>query len=97
MAHRLAPQAVADLDGIWYYLAKESESSEIANRVIDSITERFFLLARHPYLGRSRDDDFGIRSRSFSVSEYVIIYSVEDKDVIILRVVHGHPDVEALF
>jgi len=52
MAHRVAPQAVADLDGIWYYLAKESGSIEIANQLIDSIAERFFLLARHPYLGR---------------------------------------------
>jgi toxin ParE1/3/4 len=59
MAHRLAPRAAADLDDIWYYVAKESGSIETANRLIDSITDRFLLLARHPYLGRSRDDDFG--------------------------------------
>jgi hypothetical protein len=41
--------------------------------LIDSITDRFFLLAGHPYLGRSRDDDFGVGSRSFPVNEYVII------------------------
>src|ERR1019366_4881240 len=43
-AHRVAPQATADLDGIWYYGAKESGSVEIANHLIDSITERFNLL-----------------------------------------------------
>jgi plasmid stabilization system protein ParE len=26
MAHRLAPRAAADLDDIWYYVAKESGS-----------------------------------------------------------------------
>jgi hypothetical protein len=25
MAHRISPQAVADLDDIWYYVAKESD------------------------------------------------------------------------
>jgi hypothetical protein len=27
MAHRVSPQAVADLDDIWYYVAKESSVS----------------------------------------------------------------------
>jgi plasmid stabilization system protein ParE len=45
MAHRVSPQAERDLDDIWYYVAKESGSIEIANRLIDSITHRFFLLA----------------------------------------------------
>jgi hypothetical protein len=29
MAHRLAPQAAADLDDIWYYVAIESGSVEL--------------------------------------------------------------------
>jgi hypothetical protein len=45
MAHRVARQAEAELDAIWYYVAKESGSIEIADRVVDSITERFFLLS----------------------------------------------------
>ena len=65
MAHQVAPQASADLDNLWYNVANDSGSSEIADRVIDSITDRFFLLGGHPYLGRRRDDDFGIGLRSF--------------------------------
>jgi hypothetical protein len=45
MAHRIAPEAEAELDNIWYYVAKESGSIEVADRLIDSITERFYLLA----------------------------------------------------
>jgi toxin ParE1/3/4 len=90
-------QAATDLDDIWYHVAKESGSIAVANHLIDSITDRFFLLAGHPYLGRSRDDDFGVGSRSFPVNEYVIVYCVEDKDVLILRVAHGRRDIEALF
>ena len=97
MAHHVEQQAAADLDNIWYYVAKESGSIEIADQLIDSITERFFLLAGHPYIGRRRDDDFGIGLRSFPVGEYVIVYLAADKDVLILRVVHGRRDLEELF
>jgi len=37
MAHRLVPRAETDLDEIWYYVAKESGSIEIANRLIDTL------------------------------------------------------------
>ena len=64
MAHRVAPRAQADLDDIWLYVAHESGSIEIANRLIETIANRFFTLARFPYLGRSRDEDFGAGYRS---------------------------------
>ena len=36
MAHRLSPRAVADLDAIWEYVARESGSSETANSLIEA-------------------------------------------------------------
>jgi toxin ParE1/3/4 len=97
MAHRVAPQAEADLDDIWLYTAKESGSIDVASRLIDGITGRFAFLASFPYVGRARDEDFGAGSRSASVGEYVIVYCVDGQDVLILRVVHGKRDLEALF
>jgi toxin ParE1/3/4 len=97
MAHRVAPQAAADLDDLWYYVARESGSIEIANRMIDCITDRFVLLVGFPHIGRARDEDFGPGTRSFVVGDYVIVYCVEAEDVLILRVVHGRRDLEALF
>ena len=97
MAHRLAPAAEAELDEIWFYVAKESHSIEIADRAIDSITDRFLLLAAHPHLGRRRDEDLRPDLRSFAVGEYVIVYRVEDDDVLILHIVRGSRDIEALF
>jgi len=96
MGHRLAPQAEAELDDIWYYVAKQSGSIEIADRVVDSITDRFFLLARYPYMGRRRDHDLRPGLRSFPVGQYVIIYRIEDEDVLILHVVPGSRDIDAL-
>jgi toxin ParE1/3/4 len=97
MAHLRAPEAEVDLDDIWYYVAKQSSSIEIAERLIDSITDGFFLLSRHPYLGRARDEDLRPGLRSFPVGKYVIIYRVQQEDVIILRVLHGSRNIEALF
>jgi len=66
MAHRLSPEAENDLDDIWYYIATESNSIKIAVRLIDSITEKFFLLSTYPHIGRRRDEDLGPGLRSFS-------------------------------
>jgi toxin ParE1/3/4 len=96
MAHRLAPGAEVELDEIWFWTAKESGSIEIADRLIDSITERFFLLARHPHVGRPRDDDLRPGLRSFPVGRYVIIYRVESEDVLILHIIAAARDIEPL-
>jgi plasmid stabilization system protein ParE len=69
MAHRVAPEAEAELDSIWYYVAKESGSIEIVDRLIDSITEHFYLLASHPHIGRHRDEDLRPGLRSFPVGD----------------------------
>jgi toxin ParE1/3/4 len=70
---------------------------ETANRLIDTLTERFLVLASFPYLGRSRDDDFGPGYRSLAVGEFVIACGIENQGVLILRVVHGRRDLERSF
>ena len=97
MAHRRAPRAQTDLGEIWYYTAKGSGSIEIANRLIDSITDRFYLLSGFPHAGRARNQQFGAGIRSFPVGEFMILYSVEGESVFILRVVHGRRDIGDLF
>ena len=63
MGHRLAPRAKADLEELAFYVFVETGSVETANRLVDSIIERFVLLGTHPSAGRRRDDlRPGIRS-----------------------------------
>jgi toxin ParE1/3/4 len=97
MGHLRTPQADSDLDEIWYYVARESGSTEIADRLVDAITDRFFLLAKHPNMGRARDEDLRPALRSFPAGKYVIIYRIEEEDVLILRVLHGSRNIGALF
>ena len=97
MAFRIAPQAESDLDDIWYFIATESGSVEIADRFIDTITARFARLASQPYIGRPRDHDLRPGVRTFPVGDYIIAYRVDDNDVLILRVLRGSRDIEGMF
>lgn len=93
----LAPEVEAELDTIWLRVAKESGSIDIANRVIDNITEISWLLAQHPFIGRRRDEDWRPGLRSFLAGEYVIVHRViQNHVVLILHVIHGSRDIEAL-
>ena len=93
---RVLPGAEAELDDIWLYVARESNSIEVANRLIDNITDRFWLLAKHRQIGRRRDHDLHSGLRSFPVGEYVIIYRIEGEEVLILHVMPGSRDIESL-
>jgi toxin ParE1/3/4 len=95
MAHRLSPEAEAELKEIWWYIAQESGNADVARTVIASVTERFHLLATHPRIGRARDNLLpGLRS--FTVGNYVILCKIEGEEVVILHIVHGRRDTEAL-
>lgn len=94
MGYCLLPSAEAELDDIWIYVA--SGSIEIANRLIDALTERLFLLGQYPQMGRRRDHDLRPGLRSFPAGEYVIIYRVEGADALILHVVRGSRDIEGI-
>lgn len=96
MAPILADAAVRDLEDIWHYLCLESGSEAVADRQIDALTDRFYLLACYPRLGRARDEELGRGRRSYAVGQYVIVYTVIASDVHILRVAHGKRDLRAL-
>ncbi len=98
MGHRVSPEAEDDLSSAWRYIATQGGSPEIADRLVDAIAERFLLLAKFPHLGRSRDDDLRPGLRTFVVKDYVIVDPVTvEGNVVILRVLQGSRDIEALF
>ena len=94
---QFTPEAEADLDNIWLYIAKESQSIERAELTLDRFSMVFSRLARNPYMGRKRDD---IRPgyRSFPVGSYIVFYRLIGTDeILVLRVVHGRRDLEQIF
>ena len=97
MTHIVSRQAEADLDEVWLYVALDSGDLNIATRLIEELTRRFFLLAQFPFAGRSRESELGMGMRTFVAGEYIVVYTVEQDHVAILRVVHGKRDFDALF
>jgi toxin ParE1/3/4 len=96
MRYRLSAQAEAQLDGIWLFIARESGSIDAATRMVHGITDRFWLLATHPRMGRRRPELSG-ELRSFTAGDYVILYSIEGENVMLIHcVLHGKQDIESL-
>lgn len=68
---------------------------------MQTISDRFSLLAKYPRIGRQRPDLFP-EVRAFASTDYVIIYSVEndgagEETVQIHYVFHGSRDIESFF
>jgi toxin ParE1/3/4 len=96
--YRISDAARADLDAIWLYVA-ERGGIDAADRLIDAIMDGIRLLARHPGMGRERDD-LATDLRGFPVPDYahyLIFYRQTDGPIDIVRVLQGSQDLPSLF
>jgi plasmid stabilization system protein ParE len=84
----LHPQACADLDEIWEYIA--ADSLDAADRVREEIYAAIQSLLPFPYIGHSRPDLTLKPLRFQSVREYVIVYAPDEKPLPVIAVLHGH-------
>lgn len=96
MSYRLSSAARADLAGIWSYIYEESGSETVADRQLDTFSERFQLLVAYPNLGRARDQDLGVEHRSYIVGRYLVIYRQIASGILISRVLHSARDLHAV-
>jgi toxin ParE1/3/4 len=95
--YRLSPAAEAQLDDIWLHIARESGNIDTAIRVVQNISDRFWLLAQQPRMGRRRED-LSPELRSFTAGDYVILYSIGNDGVVLIHhVFHGNQDIESFF
>lgn len=97
MRIRLAPQARSDLDAIWLYVAREGGSEDAATRVVQSITGKFALFARFPFVGKSLGSERHSDVRTFVVQQHLIFYQPLAAEIRILRVIHASRDALAVF
>jgi len=87
MRYRITRQAEQDLDEIYVYWAKRA-SAETADRLIDGIVDRFWLLGEHPDAGRS-SEDIAAGVKCFPAGKYLIYYRATRRGTDILHVFHG--------
>ena len=90
----ITPVAEADLAEIWAYIA--ADSTKAATAFIEQIEAKFEPLLEFPGIGSARDN-LAPGLRALPYKNYVIYYAFTDRDVTIMRVVHGARDVRALF
>jgi toxin ParE1/3/4 len=87
MKYRVAKGAKRDLDDVFLYWAKRV-NAEVAERLIDNITERFWLLGEHATAGHCVDE-IAPGVKCFPAGKY-LIYDRQKSGVIdILLIVHG--------
>ena len=91
MKYRLLPQAAVDLENIGDYVAGHDPRAAV--RLVDALERRWDLLTLHPFSGAPRDD-IAPGIRHLVVGDYLTLYRVGDS-IEILRVLHGHRNIEA--
>ena len=94
MRYQVTKQAERDLDEIYLYWATHA-SPQTADRLIDSIMERFWLLGQYPEAGRPSEDIVGVKC--FPAGKYLIYYLAMRRGIDILHVFHGARDQGASF
>jgi toxin ParE1/3/4 len=87
MRYRVSREAEQDLAEIFLYWAKRA-GLKVADRLIDSIMDRFWLLGEH----RISSEDIAAGVRCFPAGKYLIYYRKTRRGTDILHIFHGARD-----
>ena len=83
----LHPEAYAELDEIWEYIA--ADSLDAADRVREEIYAAMGSLVSLPHRGHARPDLASRPLRFLSVRGYLIAYAPDEKPLLVIAVLHG--------
>ena len=87
-------QAQQDLDEIWHYIARDNLTA--ADKLIDTIAEKCFMLASSSEMGQLRPD-LGVALRCVSIGNYVLFFHPIAEGIEVVRVLHGARDSKKTF
>ena len=96
-AFRFTPDAVADRDDIWQFIASDNRAA--ADRVEEATFAACEALARNPLQGHVRPDLTKLPVRFWtppSYPNYIVVYRPETNPLQILRVLHGKRNVRRI-
>jgi addiction module RelE/StbE family toxin len=79
--------AAAHLDGIYAYIARDSE--RYALRTVDRITQRSIQIAEYPLSGRMVPEISIEQIREVIEGPYRIVYYIKPDQIDVLAVIHG--------
>jgi toxin ParE1/3/4 len=87
MKYRISREAQRDLEEIYVYWARRAGLGA-ADRLVDSITDRFWLPGEYPDAGRA-SDEVAPGVRCFPAGKYLIYYRKARGHSDILHIFHG--------
>jgi toxin ParE1/3/4 len=86
---RRTPLADRDLEGIWLFIAQDNQSA--ADRLLDTLNDKIYLLADNPRMGPARPD-IAEDLRYLPVGSYLLLYRLIEGGIELVRAVHGARD-----
>ncbi|MBD8891549.1 type II toxin-antitoxin system RelE/ParE family toxin [Roseibium litorale] len=92
--YRLTPKALSDLEDIWRYSAN-TWSPDQTDVYIDELSNRFEMIAAAPDMARERTE-FTPPVRIHSHRRHLIVYTVEEEEVVVLRLLGGAQNWQAI-
>jgi toxin ParE1/3/4 len=95
MNYRISRQANKDIERICEGIAENNPDA--ADRLDEQIHRAIQLLADFPGMGHTRADVKDRRYLFWTVGSYVIAYRVDQKGLVVVRVLHGARDFRRLF
>ena len=96
-AFRFTPDAVADRDDIWQFIASDNRAA--ADRVEEAIFAACEALARNPFQGPVRPDLTKLPVRFWTLPcypNYIVVYRPETNPLQVLRVLHGKRNIRRI-
>lgn len=93
---RLLPVAEQDLQDILSFVA--ADNVQAAAKLADTIEQNLHRLEQHPRLGKIPNDETLVRLayRVLVVGNYLIVYKLRDKTVLVYGILHGAGDLPRL-
>lgn len=83
----LHPNAVADLDEIWEYIAVDNLGA--ADRVLEEIYDAIGTLISFPEQGNGRPDLSSRPLKVHSIRDFLIVYAPAERPLFVVAVLHG--------
>ena len=88
---RISDDAAGDMEAIWVYIATNDFNA--ADRVYDELQAEIRKRAEHPGMGHTRPDFQNPDHRCWKLYSYLIVYRYDDRELVVVRVIHGARDI----
>lgn len=93
----ITPRAEADINGIAFYIARESGSGDKAYQFAEKLRDKCKHLASLPFAIGIKRNELLPGLYSYAYGNYLIFYECTEEVMRVISIIEGHRDVDAIF